>query len=344
MRVVERADVGGIELHAGRDARRQRRLVGVDHGVGEAADARHQRRRAIAQRAELRQAAGLEARRHDEEIDAGLDQMRERLVIADDAADLRRDSAAAMARKPCSSMRLARAEQRQLAAALDQARQAGEQQVEPLLARQPRDDAEQRRRRRPAASPNFALQRAPCWRRGPRASARCRSAASVASVSGFQISSSMPLTMPSTSAARRAQQAVERHAELGREDLARIGRRDRGDLVGEPDAAFEKADAAEIFDAVDAASPRAAGRAAPSRSAVVMALERHVVERQHRPRPRAAVVVEIDRAPAPPANRARARRRRRRPGTTPLARSAPARASAAKRKALSGQSRPSGPR
>ena len=83
----EFAALGGIELQAGRDARRQRRLVGVHDGVGEAADARDDRRGAIAQRAELRQAAGLEARGNDQEIDAGLDEMRELLVIAEHAAD-----------------------------------------------------------------------------------------------------------------------------------------------------------------------------------------------------------------------------------------------------------------
>ena len=62
-------------------------VVGVDHRVGQAADARHHRHRAVAQRAKLRQAAGLEARRHQQRIGAALDQMRQRLVIADDAAD-----------------------------------------------------------------------------------------------------------------------------------------------------------------------------------------------------------------------------------------------------------------
>ena len=46
---LELSAVGGGELQPGRDAGSQRRLVGVDDGVGEAADARHHRRRAVAQ-------------------------------------------------------------------------------------------------------------------------------------------------------------------------------------------------------------------------------------------------------------------------------------------------------
>ena len=44
-------------------------------------------------------------------------------------------------------------------------------------------------------------------------------------------------------------------------DLARIGRRDGGDAVGELQAGLQEADAAVIFDAVDRRAPAAAGRA-----------------------------------------------------------------------------------
>ena len=48
-----------------------------------------------------------------------------------------------------------------------------------------------------------------------------------------------------------AQQAVEPHAVLGRADLRGVGRRHRGDPVGEREARLEVADRAVILDAVD---------------------------------------------------------------------------------------------
>ena len=57
-----------------------RGVVGVDDRVGKAADARHHRHAAIAQAIELGQAAGLEARRHQDRVGAALEQMRQRLV------------------------------------------------------------------------------------------------------------------------------------------------------------------------------------------------------------------------------------------------------------------------
>ena len=62
-------------------------IVGVDHRVGEAADAGDDRHAAVAQAVELGQAAGLEARRDQDGVAAGLHQVRQRLVVADDGAD-----------------------------------------------------------------------------------------------------------------------------------------------------------------------------------------------------------------------------------------------------------------
>ncbi len=53
----------------------------------EAAGARDDRHAAVAQAIELRQAAGLEARRDDDGVAAGLHEVRHRLVIADGDAD-----------------------------------------------------------------------------------------------------------------------------------------------------------------------------------------------------------------------------------------------------------------
>ena len=86
-RVSKGFDRGRIELDAGRHPRRYRRLVRVDDRVGEAADTGDDRQGAIAESAELGQAARLEPRGHDDEISAGLEEMGELLVVADDAAD-----------------------------------------------------------------------------------------------------------------------------------------------------------------------------------------------------------------------------------------------------------------
>ena len=48
--------------------RRQRHLVGIDDRVRQPADARDDGHGAVAQRAELRQAARLEARRHEQRV------------------------------------------------------------------------------------------------------------------------------------------------------------------------------------------------------------------------------------------------------------------------------------
>ena len=83
----ERGGVDGGELEAGGGAGVQRGDVGVDHGVGEAAGAGDDRDAAVAQAVELGQAAGLEARGDDDGVAAGLHQVGERLVVAEDGAD-----------------------------------------------------------------------------------------------------------------------------------------------------------------------------------------------------------------------------------------------------------------
>src|SRR6185437_14558601 len=77
----------GCELEAGRGAARNRRFIGIDHGIFETTDARHDGDRTIPERTKLREAARLEARGNDKRIAAGLDQMGERLVVSDHDAD-----------------------------------------------------------------------------------------------------------------------------------------------------------------------------------------------------------------------------------------------------------------
>ncbi|NJO38469.1 MAG: hypothetical protein HC871_13760, partial [Rhizobiales bacterium] len=75
------------EVKAGGDPVGERRLVGVDHRVGKAADPRHDRHAAIAQTVELGEAAGLEAGRDQDGVGARLELVGERLVIAEHGAD-----------------------------------------------------------------------------------------------------------------------------------------------------------------------------------------------------------------------------------------------------------------
>ena len=83
----ERCGVDRGELEAGGGAGVQRGDVGVDHRVGEAAGAGDDRHAAVAQAVELGEAAGLEARGDEDGVAAGLHQVGERLVVADDDAD-----------------------------------------------------------------------------------------------------------------------------------------------------------------------------------------------------------------------------------------------------------------
>ena len=68
------------------------------HRVGQAADAAHHRHRAVAQAVHLVEPARLEPRRHQEDVGARLDQVRQRLVEADARGD--RDPGARRQRPP----------------------------------------------------------------------------------------------------------------------------------------------------------------------------------------------------------------------------------------------------
>ena len=125
----------------GGDRGGERRVIGIDDRIGEAADTRHHRHAAIAQAIELRQPAGLEARRQHDRIGAALDQMRERLVEAGDDAD-----AALMNRggdpEHVLDGGVPRAEHDQAGAARDQAVDRRAEQVHALLPGQAADHGE----------------------------------------------------------------------------------------------------------------------------------------------------------------------------------------------------------
>ena len=233
--VSERVLRGRRELDAGRDASSGRRLVGVDHRVGEAADARHDRRRAVAQCAELGEPAGLEAGRHDDEIGARLKEMRKRLVIAEDAADRARAHRGGLS-EAVFERPFAGAEQRELAAARDDPRQGWQQEVEPLLLREARDDGEQR----PVGAgrqSELALQRSLVARPhvDPERAVVLREGGIGLGIPDLVVDAVEDAVQRGSA---RAQQAVERHAEFGRHDLAGIGRRDGRDASASLRPAF----------------------------------------------------------------------------------------------------------
>ena len=139
-----RSRVTGQKMQAGRGLRVGPASSKSTIGVGKSADFGRDRHRAIAHGAELRQPARLEPRRHQHGVGAGLDQVRQILVIADDASDL---SAMGVGQAPQTLLQLgiAGTEHRKLRAARDQRRDRIGQEVEPLLPGHPADHGEQQR-------------------------------------------------------------------------------------------------------------------------------------------------------------------------------------------------------
>ena len=163
-------------------------------------------------------------------------------------------------------------------------------QVEALLIRKAGDDAEQRpvdARRQP----HLRLQRGLVA--NPHVDAQSAIVLRQRNVGG-RIPDSVVDAVDDSLHDRRAgaQETIKRHAELGRHDLARIGRRNGGDAVGKPEASFEVADTAEIFDPVDGEGLRGQAQLAEDRHRKV-ALEGHVVDRGDDARARPVGVVEI---------------------------------------------------
>ena len=173
------------ELDAGAGARGQRHLVGVDDRVGEAADARDDRDRAVAQRAELGEAAGLEARRHEQRVGAAL-QRDARATRRSRSSPRRARGGGAPPRRSRLERLVAGAEERELRAARSViAGSASSSRSMPFCQRQSADDAEQRTSPGSASRPKRACSAAlfaRAARRGVRASKR---AARCASVAGF---------------------------------------------------------------------------------------------------------------------------------------------------------------
>ena len=171
MRALQRRNLDRQELDAGGDAAVERGEVGVDHRIGKAADPRHQRHAAVAQPVELRQPARLEARRHQHRIRPALEEMRQRLAVAGDDADL-----AGMAgdggAEHAFDRRLARAEHGEAGAARRPARRCSRRGCPSPSAS--RAGSRRRRGSRRRASGRRPPPRRACSRRGAAAWRTCR--------------------------------------------------------------------------------------------------------------------------------------------------------------------------
>jgi hypothetical protein len=219
-----------MELDAGADALGPRHLVGVDDGVGEAADPRDDRHAAVAQGVELGQAAGLEPRREQQRVCPGLDEMAEFLVIADDAADPAGIGRNGIPHRPLHGA-IALADDRHLRARAQDERQGVEQHVDALLPGQPADDAEQQHIRiLPHPHPALQAQLVDAARLDVEA----------VELGGYQIVlGRIPDALVDAVedalqiADAVAQQAAEAHAALQRANLLGVFGGDGGDPVGE---------------------------------------------------------------------------------------------------------------
>ena len=97
----------------------------------------------------------------------------------------------------------------------------------------------------------------------------------------------MPLT-----AAPRAQQAVQAHAGFGLANLQRVGRRNRGDAIGQLQRCLEIADRAVVLDAVDRVRRGRQAERGQQRF-VELTLEREVVHGRDSRRAPLVVVMQI---------------------------------------------------
>ncbi len=132
------------KLYAGAGAARERHLVCVDHRVGEAAHAGNDGDRAVTESDQLREAAGLEARRHQQRVDPALDPVGEGLVVPERDGDAPR-VLARRGRERVLERRVSGAEDGELRASAKQLGQRRDEHVDAFLPREPAHDAEYER-------------------------------------------------------------------------------------------------------------------------------------------------------------------------------------------------------
>ena len=116
----------------------------VDHGVGQPTHSAHQGQRAVAQAVELGQAARLEARGQQNHVGPRNHAVRQGFVVTNDERHVARVALCAVAQR-LLYCRIARAQHRELPAALHQLVHHSGQQVQALLLGQAADHRKQQR-------------------------------------------------------------------------------------------------------------------------------------------------------------------------------------------------------
>ena len=238
---------------------------------------------------ELGESAGLEAGRDQDGVGAGLHQVGQRLVPADDHAHparvvFRRRLERAL------QIRIAGAEQGEARAARDQSGQDLQQQVQTLLPRETADHAEQRAGGAgiEAEPPGQARAVPGLAGRRPRGEVRgdVRVALRIPDLQVDAVEDAAHLGAP------RSDDPFESHAELRARQLARVGRADRRDAVRVDEAGLEEADLAEELEA-SGVEPAPGQPQRFRRLRREQALKGHVVDRQQAGRRRPAAELEV---------------------------------------------------
>ncbi len=278
--MFERCLIDRRELEAGGNASLQCCVIGIDHRVIEAAGARDDRNAAIAQAIKLGEAAGLEARWHENGIRTRLHEVRQCLVVTDDHPD-----APWVAHRRLEDRvldcRLAGSQQRKPRTRCHQRVEARREDVHALLPCEAAHHAMQQpvsgfqleaRLERPLVG-NALLQ---CLGAVVFADQCVRSRIPHIRVDAVDDATQHMAPGP--------QQAVEAHAVFRRADFLGIGGAHRGDGIRRGEPTLEVAHIAVILEAVDGEGLlRQAER--PEDGGRELALEGNVVHRHHALRP-----------------------------------------------------------
>ena len=252
--------------------------VEADDGVGEPAGLPDDRDRSVGQRVHLGQPARLEARRHDEGVYAGLDPVREHLVVAEEGAEGAVVLRFQAAHRPLEG-RLAGAEHDDPEPAPDQLGRGLEEEVEALLVDEAADRPEHHSRvaRLEAGDPEELVAALGL----PGHVARAVERRQVRVVGGVPDRPVDPVEDPDETAGAAPEDLVEPAAPLGGLDLPGEGGGDGRDDVGGLESPFQEADSP--LELEEPAGADVLGE--PQRREEVVAvgpLVLDVVDRQHR--------------------------------------------------------------
>ena len=262
-----------MDVQARCDPAAQTHGARVDHRIRQPARIGHDRNRPVAQAIKLGQAAGLEARWHEDRIATRDHAVGQRLVIADAHRDER------MVRcgrgEGAFEFGFARTKERQLPATVHEGRQRLEQQIESFLPRETRDHHGQRTVR--IWQPELAPKRLAVRGLSPR-----RLVARPDQRIGLGIPDILvdAVQNPRNVALPRPDDALEAHPESFRPQFPRIGRRDRRDPVGPDQSCLQGTDLPPILEP-RIGEIRTVELQRNHLRGGCKALEGHVVDREH---------------------------------------------------------------